>query len=360
MYSMHFLVSFSFYQFRKYLPLSKHTIMTTKETILNELKSNPKVIAYTSLYDKSSVASFLESYASTKELLLTYGEFYRQTKDSGSLSYRTWAENYYWQIAQKKLFNLQCQWRAEQIDLPIEVTYEFIYWSQNIKACPFIQPPTEEEVQTMIAFLEGAPYDHTDNDLLDWQDYENFKDEQALLGAGDAYPNWYAWYDVHIGPTHLLLLPDLRGTYQEKCFAAWRAEQEKGAVYLMVEEKPYLSTSQFEDFIKQVEPYQIYDYYRAYKEWSRKNESMEPLEHEMKLLFDEPGEVWIPAGRFPDAIFQAAYLLRVKKAKDLLPLIHQQHLDQLEMGISFPLQPDEFITTNREAFIKARKLLEGE
>lgn len=333
--------------------------MSTKETILNELKSNPKVIAYTAPYSDESVQAFLESYASTKELLLNYGEHYRTVNDGSTLHYRAWAESYYWQIAQKKLFNLQCQWRARKIDLPIEVTYEFFYWGQNIKACPFIPPATDAELDAMIEFLEGAPYDHHDNDIFDWQDYTGFKDENDAMGVGDDYPNWYAWYDVHIGPHHLLALPDLRGAYQEKCFAAWRAAQEDGAVYVMTKQKPFLSTGQFEDFIKQVESYQIYDYYRAYCEWSHKNEQMEPLESELKLLFDEPGEVWIPEGRFPDAIFQAAYLLRVKKIKELLYHIHQQHLERLEMGISYELQTDDFIATNRAAFTKARQLLEG-
>ncbi|HEY8934536.1 MAG TPA: hypothetical protein VIM65_04920 [Cyclobacteriaceae bacterium] len=333
--------------------------MITRETILNELKSNPKVIAYTSPYDKTSVKTFLESYASTKELLLQYGEHYRTVKDESTLHYQAYAESYYWQIAQKKLFNLQCQWRANQADLPIEVTYEFFYWGQNIKACPFIQPATDDELNALIEFLEGAPYDHHDNDIFDWQDYTDFKDENDVMGASDLYPNWYVWYDAHIGPLNLLALPDLRGTYQEKCFTAWREVQEKGAVYLTTEQKPFLATSQFEDFVKKVEPYQIYDYYRAYAEWSRKKEKMEPLENELQLLFDESDEVWMPAGRFPDAIFQAAYLLRVKKIKGLLRNIHQQHLERLEMGITYELQSDDFIATYRAAFVKARQLLEG-
>ncbi|HCW09084.1 MAG TPA: hypothetical protein DGG95_17135 [Cytophagales bacterium] len=333
--------------------------MITKEAILSELQSNPKVIAYTAPYNKMSVHSFLDNYANTKLLLLNYGEHYRTVKDNSLLHYQAEAERYYWQIAQKKLFNLQCQWRAQQIDLPIEVTYEFFYWGQNIKACPFIETTSEDEINTLIEFLEGAPYDHHDNDIFDWQDYEGFKDEEDAFSAGDAYPNWYAWYDVHVGPPHLLTLPDLRGAYQEKCFTAMRTAAEKNTVSMPGLQKPFLSTSQTEDFIKQVENYQINDYYRAYKEWSRKNEKMEPLEAELQLLLDEPGEVYIPAGRFPDAIFQATYLLRIKKIKELIFSIHHQHIEQLEMGITYHLQPDEFIATNREAFKKARKLLEG-
>jgi hypothetical protein len=330
-----------------------------KSNLLEELKNNPKVQGYLANYESSSAQSFLDHYASVKELLLNYGEHYRNRATDDAIHYRSWAETYYWQIVQKKLFNLQCQWRAEKIDLPIEVTYEFCYWNMNIKACPFIEPVTDAEINAMITFLENAPYDHDDNYTIDWQDYDSFKDPEELMGAGDEYPNWYAWYDVHIGPSDVMSLPNVRGDYQQKCFAAWRAA--RNIEYIpALNRKPFLSTSQVEDFIRKVEPYKILDYYNLYTSWSSKKDKVEELNEQLEILFEEPGDVWIPQGKFPDAIFQAAYLLRVKKIKYLLPLIHQEHLERLEMGISYELHLDEFVETNRASFKEAKRLLEGE
>ena len=330
-----------------------------RETILEELKSNPKVQSYIANYEESSVQSFLDHYATEKELLLNYGESYRSWKANDLMYYRNCAEKYYCQIAQKKLFNQQCLWRAQQIDLPIEVTYEFYYWSLNIKACPFIEKVTEREIEVMIDFLEKAPYDHSDNYLNNWQEYDDFKDEENLLSAGDNYPNWYAWYDVYIGPAGLMSLSDLRGAYEKKCFQAKRGKAIIPAPMPMPERKPWLSINQTEEFIKQVEPYQIIDYYRHYQEWSNKSERMEEMDTELKMIMEEQDEVWMPEGKFPDAIYHAAYLLKVKKIKSLLPQIHEEHLERLEMGISYEMEKDEFIDTSRQALREGKKILEG-
>jgi hypothetical protein len=328
-----------------------------KESILEELKNNPKVKKYVEPYDEESVNSFLTHYASTKEMLLQYNELYRKSHSADVEYYRNAAEDFYWQIAQKKLFNQQCLWRAQRIDLPIEVTYEFTYWERNIQSCPFIEPVTETEMNCMIAYLEQATYDTVDDYLDNWQDYEYFRDEETGMGMGDDYPEWYSWYDATLGPSDLMLLPDIRGAYEEKCTSVVFDARNKDRNYPPSDRKPYLSYSQMEDFIKKVEPYKIGNYYQLYLEWRDKGDRVEEMEREIELMLAETEEVWVPEGKFPDAIFQAAYLLKVKKVKKLLPLIHQEHMDRLEMGISYELTDDNLIEVWKQNLREGKKML---
>lgn len=328
-----------------------------KESILEELRNNPKVQKYVSEYDEESVNSFLNHYAGIKEMLLQYNEMYRKSHSADVEFYRNAAEDFYWQIAQKKLFNQQCLWRAQRIDLPIEVMYEFTYWERNIQSCPFIEPVTEEEINTMIDYLEQATYDSVDEYMDNWQDYEYFRDEETHMGAGDEYPAWYTWYDEHIGPPDVMMLPDIRGAAEDKYTSVVFDARNKNSTYSTTEHKPYLSYSQMDDFIKKVEPYKISNYYQLYLEWTDKGESVEEIGREIELLLAETEEVWMPEGRFPDAIFQAAYLLKVKKVKKLLPLIHQEHMDRLEMGISYELTNDSLIDVWKQNLREGKKML---
>jgi hypothetical protein len=313
-----------------------------KQQLLSELKSNPKVTAYLAGFEEGSAERFLSSYVNTKHLLLQFGENWRQRQ--GGDYFRTMAEKFYWLIAQKKLFNLQCSWRAEQITLPIAVTYEFYYWSKNIKACPFLEDITETEMEVMIHYLEQAVYDHEDNEPWDWQAHDEFRDDETGIGAGDNYPAWYEMYDNYLGTQYLMTLPDVRGEREEKYLRAWRSSW-RDEIVIKEPSKPsiYDDNKTTEDFIRKVEGYKILDYYRLYRAQFDTMDFREKLEFEMDLFMKEPEEVRIPEGKFPDAIFQAGHLLRVSHIKSLLPEIHESHLERKAMNISYEQEEDPLI-----------------
>jgi hypothetical protein len=330
------------------------------QQILEELKSNPRVATYLAQFEENSAATFLNSYASTKQLLLQYGENWRRLQ--GGTYYRTCAEKYYWIIAQKKLFNLQCLWRAGQITLPVTVTWEFSYWSRNIKSCPFIEDVTEEEIEVMIKYLEKAHYDHDEFEPWDWQTYDEFKDEETGIGASDQYPPWYEMYDNYFGTQHLMTLPDIMGEREERYLAAWRSTSTETSTYVPPT-KPYLfgTRENTENFIRHVEDYKILDYYRLHNSFSDKSEFLERVRSEMALFMEEEGEVWIPEGKFPDAIFHAGHLLKVSHLKSLVPEIHQNHLERKEMGITYEqdiaLSDDHLIKNITQCMVEGRRIL---
>jgi hypothetical protein len=335
---------------------------TDKQQLLAELKNNPRVTDYLSGFEEGSVGRFLDSYAGTKKMLLQFGEHWRQRQLKSVNYFRTCAEDLYWLIAQKKLFNLQCLWRAEQITLPVAITYEFQFWAKNLKTCPFLEDVTEAEMEAMIGYLEQAAYDYEEYDPWDWQAYDEFKDEATGIGAGDYYPAWYEAYDNYLGTQHLMALPDVKGEIEEKYLKAWRtSRQTQYAAKVQAKPSIYSDDKTTEEFIRKVEGYKILDYYRLYRSETNKMEFMEMVQYELDRFVEETDEVWIPAGKFPDAIFQAGHLLKVSHIKSLLPEIHQNHLERKAMGISYEqekaLQEDELINATKERIKEGRRLL---
>jgi hypothetical protein len=334
-----------------------------KQKLLHELQNNPKVREYFTGFDENSVKQFLEDYVSKKEILLTYGEDWRKRQHGETGYFRMCAEQYYWIIAQKKLFNLQCHWRAGQIDLPIDTTWDFLYWEANIKNCSFIEDITAAEIETMIRYLEQAPYDDENDDALGWQEYDEFKDEKTGLGTNDNYPDWYYFYDAHFAISNVTLLPDLVGEMEKKYLAAWR-DNTFGKTPDKIHEKPvkYCNSEITEDFIRKVEPYKILEYYRLEREYVERMEFLERLENVLQILKEEEEEeVYIPEGKFPDAIFQALHILKVSKIKLLLPIIHQSHMERKAMGISYQeedqLFQSDLAQTMKERINEGKRLL---
>ena len=83
----------------------------------DELKSNPAMQEYFSAFNEQSVEGFIRNYARKKAIYITQGPAIINNKEQEDLKFKFLAEDALWTIQQKKLFNLQCQWRAEQIKL---------------------------------------------------------------------------------------------------------------------------------------------------------------------------------------------------------------------------------------------------
>ncbi|HEX2983457.1 MAG TPA: hypothetical protein VHO28_07930, partial [Ignavibacteriales bacterium] len=109
-------------------------IETQVNEIIFDLKTNSIYKDFFGKYNKTSVESFINNYAFQKANLLKYGESYLLNEEKLFLTQKNKAELRLWEIQQKKLFNLQCQWRAGMISLPeIETSYDFKYWEKNIE-----------------------------------------------------------------------------------------------------------------------------------------------------------------------------------------------------------------------------------
>jgi hypothetical protein len=147
------------------------------------------------------------------------------------LEYQEEAEYAFGVILQKKLFNMQLQWRANQLKIEdVEVSSDFTYWEQNIFGCPFIPLVSRHEVELMKEFLFQLDEPGNGNrfDFHEWQDYNLFLEKDENGNTSDM-PEWYQFYDNRIGTGMLLLLPDIRGTMEEKYLELAREYNKKHA-----------------------------------------------------------------------------------------------------------------------------------
>jgi hypothetical protein len=218
----------------------------TKEQHIAHLKTEP---AYQKVYEKidsTDIEEFIEEYATLKVDLYEKKEAYAAEYEQHYTQFLVKADAYIDKILQKKLFNLQCRWRANDIQLPlIYVIDDFDYWQENIRSCPFIVPITEKEIDICISFLkEDIDWDDNEYNGVYWQNYDGIqhklkydsytKEERVVYGMGQAcneddFPRLYAFFDKHQNTADLLHLPDLRGPveqmYMEKSDEIAGAEQ---------------------------------------------------------------------------------------------------------------------------------------
>lgn len=187
-----------------------------KKKFLQEMNDNLKSKKFFNRYDPASVEAFKIEYADRKSHLIESYKYYTdESHRVKELKYRKQTEAVFDLILYKKLFNLQLQWRAEQIAIKeVEISHDFNFWQEHIHECPFIPQVTAGEVEVMKKFLGDNLYDNHDNR---WLQYEYFHDlmEKNEDGDRDRMPDWYEYFDNHTGTSALLLLPDTRGEKEE-------------------------------------------------------------------------------------------------------------------------------------------------
>ena len=109
-----------------------------------DLETNPRYKEFFSRFRADSIPAFIDKIASDKAACEINGNAHKSLETGRILDPKERAEKGLWEIQQKKLFIKQCLWRAEKIELPdIKISYDFQYWEQNIKNCPFLEPVTE-------------------------------------------------------------------------------------------------------------------------------------------------------------------------------------------------------------------------
>ena len=218
-----------------------------------DLEINPKFKEYFSQYRADTIPEFIHSLATHKARLAVTGNSGKSLQTGRILDPKERAEKGLWEIQQKKMFIMQCLWRAEKIEIPeIKVCHEFQYWEHNIKNCHFLEPITEEEVELYIGYILTDDYTFDFDPFSSMQDYEGFKDEYTNSDDGGYMPEWYSYYDIRKGTGSYLILPDVRGSkekkYQEAFFKNQKKEK-KAAAKLNPPKPPSHDYYQIMDFV---------------------------------------------------------------------------------------------------------------
>jgi hypothetical protein len=334
----------------------------TEEQHVEHLRTQPQYQAYLEKFDAKSVESFITDYAGQKHKSLSKLEYYREDYENYEIQFLSEAERYIDFILQKKLFNLQCQWRAEQIKLPLVNTcHDFKYWERHIRSCPFIPPVTQEEMEVCIRFLqEELDYFSINNyDDCGWQNYNEFKN-QAITDENDErsengypllelhenpiceeLPELYDFFDAHFGTRQLIFLPDLRykkdRMYRKAGMSVankkWEAEKslnpELTQVAQVYKSGIYAYAYYLNDFVAQTEDESAKEAYKYYQHYYNKgdNEGLnEQIETDLEFLKNCSEVVPMVANDdWRASVVESVKLYKQKKATEMMPYVYETY-----------------------------------
>src|ERR1039458_868833 len=162
------------------------------EKNLNELKTDERFRSFFENYNEQSVQSFINYYATQKtdwvENVRNIRFLEEHKKDEWIiLSFKSLGH-----IQQKKLFDLQCLWRAEKIKLPgIDVCTDFHIWEENIFFCPCLPAITDDEIAFYIHYLEESSLDEIFSRWDCFQHHHDIVDEYKEKKIEPFYYNKY-------------------------------------------------------------------------------------------------------------------------------------------------------------------------
>jgi len=334
-----------------------------QQQITEHLQTDPAIQEYFKNFNPVSVQQFIFSYSIQKSYWHQHGELHSQLREKHDLK---WIDEASWHleaIQQKKLFNLQCLWRAEQVQLEdIKLCVDFSPWQENVLSCPFIDPITEDDIELYREYLAQEDVELKDEILFCfYQDYNGIK--QAYLSEGEAgshYFSWYEFYDSHKGTAHLMNLPNVRG--EKEAFyinLARQANPEKAAALAELKSafshppgEPFIDRTgkemlsahvpeMLDYFVNTFEDKQTKEYYKASKWFSRNNDEKDRLDEAIELLLSANEEVPVEGHHdWKEAIHMAARRYTIHKISDMLSEAYEQYQLNISMNISFPGRRD--------------------
>ncbi len=316
-----------------------------REKFTAEVLENEKLKKYMECYQMADIERFAKYVVDKKMNLLHHLDWLiRRHEYTPEIKYRKEAEKTIELIQQKKLFNIQCLWRANQFEHPaLRCTYDFFFWERHINDCPFLDPVSIEDIQLMQAFLRKPDVHIPERYMLvGYQEYDGL-----LKMEDDEYihmPPWYTLYDEYRNTGNLLKLPDLRTQHEKLLMDALRKEEqrkEKENPKPPVErdKRPYFYEHKqliqyFKLFEKDKHFLEIYKEDKIYmKELETTNDDDLDLAIYNLRKVKEP--VYVDGGKdWRDAIKEAAQRHINKMVADDLDLLYEADAMFNELGIS--------------------------
>ncbi|NHN24562.1 hypothetical protein FIA58_002640 [Flavobacterium jejuense] len=333
-----------------------------------EIEQNEAIQAYFKGYQESSISSFINDYLQKKYMWFRFGDMYKKMADDHRSQWIELAHDHLEIILQKKLFDLQCLWRAEQIKVEgVEICFDFVIWQNDILNCPFLEPLTASDIEMYQEYLlseEAELIDYCSGD--EWQDYEERK-AGYLNPEGDylEMPEWYEFHNQRTGNTNLFLLPDIRGEkenfYSDLYFKNKEKEKEKKEqpVNTPTDYKPSLVGYDHEVVSFFVKTFETKDIQSKYKHYEESNSIQDNMYYEdlIREMIEAKENIPIRANEdFREALVLAHNEYRCKKVADHLPLAFEQYLFNIKMGFSVGGE-DLFYTGLRDNYLQ--RLIEG-
>jgi hypothetical protein len=193
--------------------------MTLKE-IIDDLNSNEVYQPFFKKYGQNFKEIFINRYSEMKLKCLEKKEKQDDDEEKEEIDWMDTAYAHLRVIQHKKLFDMQCQWRADKITLlDVEITDAFMLWTDDILNCPHIEPINDEEIAWYKEFLLS---DGSSIDSSRWFSRQDFDEIKNLLltepNKDEYYPQYFDFHNRKTGNDIYLSLPDLAKEREEK----WR------------------------------------------------------------------------------------------------------------------------------------------
>ncbi len=304
---------------------------TLAEQLQQQLQTDATMKTWFEKYNKHTWDDFIKQYSHTKSLALQHPKLFINDFKPANKEFNQLARQALEAIQQKKLFNLQCQWRAESVQLPfVQISYDFEIIGRNqIMECPFLPPVSWDEVELFIQYLESSDSDDLNLcDMYHWQEYEDMKEEDET-GEFSITPSWYEFYDSRRGTGYLLRLPNVRGikedAYMEKARELKRAS---APPYVPNPEmdKPYPSYEAKMDFARCFETQEIAEIIISHIKTYKHNSNHEVLDEDYEYLKTIPETIpFVPHNDWRESLRLTVQSYRNFKTAEALPRVWRHY-----------------------------------
>ncbi|MEI8202203.1 MAG: hypothetical protein WCH34_04275 [Bacteroidota bacterium] len=343
-----------------------------------EIENNPNVKKLYEEYRPDSIAYFIDHYVQEKLSVLEHGANYVEWEENAQLEWVDKAFDCLKEIQQKKLFDLQCQWRAEKIQLPgVEICFDLKLWERNIINCPLIPPVSIDELDLYEKYLRSDNYQTIGFYLWEfWQDYDKIIEAANSDEADESFPEWYDFYNQNKGTGVYLLYPNIRG------------EKEKFYVDLVIKKHQITNKEEIkkqekldkETQLKFERNIQLNVFDKDFMKWfiatfedklTRENAefagaAFKAFDHDDMMEVEELLEniqeaVPIPEGlHWKDALYYTIAIYQKMKTAEALPIAYEKYCMHINASIPFENEFDDFkgqLQSLRTTF--ANQIIEG-
>lgn len=181
------------------------------ERIVSEMENDERYKTFFAPYRADSVKSFISSYARQKAHMEVCGNIGYNNEQSYLEDWLQCAWKCLEEIQHKKLFDLSCQWQAEEKrGLPkVETSNDFVVIGESILDYEGVSPVSDEDLNFYLRYLREEKnvlgyYAHKES----YQRYDEIREQfEEHQNTGIAY---YDFHNKHTGNDGLLTLKAIR------------------------------------------------------------------------------------------------------------------------------------------------------
>lgn len=352
----------------------EHKLLFEKINYRNkeELYCKARYKSFFDHYDDETIHSFIEEYARKKALYLLQGANIIKEEETKQLYFRNLAENFIWEIQQKKLFDLQCLWRAGKVCVDgVEVTRDFMYLGAGIRNCNLVERITREEVELYMEYVLSDEYCDEEHGI-NWQNYDRIKSNTLLAGYKSSVPAWYNYYDKNMRVGSPLELPDTKGESEQFYIDLYNRKKAKEqddfpANEYEADEKPPLKFNYktLEFFVTTFEDKSIVKYFYAAEKHHPDLDKNAELDEALQLLRECDEKNPIEANsNWKEAIILAGKQLKLRKTAGAMLTAFDEYNLRIKTKLPFFNETDQLkqqlilrsVAKYKEQILEGRKL----